>query len=254
MLTRFSAPHAGIPKFFEMIRSHQRRCELIRVGSPRDGGYLVPNDFEGINYCFSPGVANCSDFEEQLSETHGIYCYLADASVETPPDSHVDFDFEKKFLGKETHNDFVTLDDWVHSKLGANPSGDGILQMDIEGAEFEVIAAANRDTLRLFRTIVLEVHAMDRLFDPASFPEIEAFFAKLLTDHVLVHLHPNNYEDTVFRRGFGVPKVFEMTLLRRDRAGQLGLPTGFRLPHPLDASNHPRRWHRTMPRAWWKQR
>ena len=29
---------------------------LIRVGAARDGGYLVPDDLEGIVACFSPGT------------------------------------------------------------------------------------------------------------------------------------------------------------------------------------------------------
>ncbi len=28
--------------------------ELIRIGGPGDGGYLIPDDLDGIEYCFSP--------------------------------------------------------------------------------------------------------------------------------------------------------------------------------------------------------
>ena len=37
--------------------------ELIRLGSGRDGGYLVPDDLAGIAACFSPGVADSSSLE-----------------------------------------------------------------------------------------------------------------------------------------------------------------------------------------------
>ena len=37
--------------------------QLIRIGSPADGGYLIPDDLEGIRFCFSPGVAHSSAFE-----------------------------------------------------------------------------------------------------------------------------------------------------------------------------------------------
>jgi hypothetical protein len=30
---------------------------LIRLGPNKDGGYLVPNDLDGIEACFSPGVS-----------------------------------------------------------------------------------------------------------------------------------------------------------------------------------------------------
>lgn len=47
----------------EFVAEFLRNCyplttniELIRVGSNFDGGYLVPNDLQGIEACFSPGV------------------------------------------------------------------------------------------------------------------------------------------------------------------------------------------------------
>jgi hypothetical protein len=42
--------------------------ELLRVGPSGDGGYLVPDDLEGIEYCFSPGVSSESGFEAALAE------------------------------------------------------------------------------------------------------------------------------------------------------------------------------------------
>ena len=37
--------------------------DLIRIGGGRDGGYLLPDDLKGIQYCFSPGVGGLADFE-----------------------------------------------------------------------------------------------------------------------------------------------------------------------------------------------
>ena len=33
---------------------------LLRLGPNGDGGYLVPDDLDGITHCFSPGVAAVS--------------------------------------------------------------------------------------------------------------------------------------------------------------------------------------------------
>jgi hypothetical protein len=41
--------------------------DLIRIGGTGDGGYLVPDDLEGIEYCFSPGVSTTVDFETHLA-------------------------------------------------------------------------------------------------------------------------------------------------------------------------------------------
>lgn len=72
---------------------------LIRLGGEGDGGYLVPDDLDGIAACFSPGVSDVADFETSLIRDYGIPCYLADASVDGPPPGTPGLDFEKKFLG-----------------------------------------------------------------------------------------------------------------------------------------------------------
>ncbi len=41
---------------------------LIRLGPKGDGGYLVPDDLEGIVACFSPGVGSISKFEKDCTE------------------------------------------------------------------------------------------------------------------------------------------------------------------------------------------
>src|SRR5580692_6161639 len=58
--------------------------KLIRVGGDEDGGYLVPDDIDGIVACFSPGVGPVAAFEGALA-SRGINCYLADGSVAAPP-------------------------------------------------------------------------------------------------------------------------------------------------------------------------
>ena len=37
--------------------------ELIRLGPEGDGGYLLPDDLDGVQCCFSPGVSTESRFE-----------------------------------------------------------------------------------------------------------------------------------------------------------------------------------------------
>ena len=53
---------------------------LIRIGGNADGGYLVPDDLDGIEYCFSPGVNTVADFENDLADRK-IRSFLADLSV-----------------------------------------------------------------------------------------------------------------------------------------------------------------------------
>jgi hypothetical protein len=90
--------------------------QLIRVGPLGDGGYLIPDDLQGIEACFSPGVSMVSGFERQCADA-GMAVFLADASVDGPAESHPRFSFTKKFVGI-THDDFfMTMDNWVKDSV-----------------------------------------------------------------------------------------------------------------------------------------
>ena len=52
--------------------------ELIRLGENSDGGYLIPKDFENINYCYSAGVGFVTQFEKDLEEKFNIKSKMLD--------------------------------------------------------------------------------------------------------------------------------------------------------------------------------
>jgi hypothetical protein len=66
---------------------------LIRLGGDGDGGYLLPDDLEGIQYCFSPGVGATMDFENDLA-TLNIKSFLADPSIDSLPVQEPEFTFD----------------------------------------------------------------------------------------------------------------------------------------------------------------
>src|SRR6202167_2755465 len=81
--------------------------DLIRIGGDADGGYLLPDDLDGIEYCFSPGVGTLSGFETHLADFH-IKSFLADYSVDAAPVSRPELIFDKKFLGSSDRGPFLT--------------------------------------------------------------------------------------------------------------------------------------------------
>ena len=56
-----------LKKFFSMINPVVTDKELIRIGDYSDGGYLIPDDLDGIEVCFSPGVSTEASFELELT-------------------------------------------------------------------------------------------------------------------------------------------------------------------------------------------
>lgn len=237
---------AEVREVLDLLRPMATTRELIRVGGPGDGGYLVPDDLEDIDACFSPGVSTHATFEEELAG-RGIRSFLADYSVDGPPAPHPLIHFEKKYLGLVNDDTYVTLDDWVgrHGPF----RGDLILQMDIEGAEYDVILDTSNDTWRRFRIVVIEFHGLDRqLGHPVALRWLRAAVIKLRKTFDVVHLHPNNTSAPVRVAGHDIPPVLEVSLLRRDRTGE-AVPA-MRFPHPLDATNVPGQPDHALPASW----
>lgn len=218
---------------------------LIRVGAKGDGGYLLPDDLDGIAACYSPGVDNRATFEQTLIE-QGIPCFMADASCSASPIDHPMAHFIPKYLGVINNELLVRMDEWVASTTPGD--GDLILQMDIEGAEWPVLLNVSDKLLRRFRIIVLEAHFMDRIFDREFFSVMSAVFSRLTQDFVVVHNHPNNYGGLVTRGDVQVPRSLEITFLRKDRVTDREPATAF--PHPLDEPCAPHLKDIVLPRQW----
>lgn len=223
-------------QFEQLIRGLypvKTKYDLVRIGGNNDGGYLIPNDLSGVAQCFSPGVDVTASFEKDLL-SRGIYSHLADASVSGAPDNLKVLSFTKKHLGATNNDDYMTLEYWV--KRETPLTGDLILQMDIEGFEYETILATPIDILRRFRIIAIEVHDVQYWFNnPIAWNTVTSFFEKLLADFHVVHNHPNNNCGFIEVDGTVMPTVFELTLLRKDRAAPEGYCVQF--PHPLDQPN-----------------
>ena len=204
--------------------------ELIRIGGESDGGYLVPNDLGGIEACFSPGVGGKSKFELDCADV-GMKIFMADASVEAPAILDPRFNFEKKFIGRYSKKNFITLENWVNSaEIGEK--ADLLLQMDIEGFEYEVLNATSLQILKRFRIIIVEFHLLDNLGMPWYYHRTKKAFEKLLVNHTCVHIHPNNSCGISKILGVEVPGIAEFTFLRNDRIQEKRQVKSF--PHPLD--------------------
>lgn len=223
------------------------KAELVRIGGELDGGYLVPNDLEGIEVAVSPGVATEVSFDLAMAEM-GLDVLMADGSVAGPPVQNRRFQFHPKFIDVFDDDRNMRLDS-LCNLIALKPGRDRILQMDIEGAEYRSLLDLSDEALRSFRIMVIEFHHLDQMFSHFQFRMIRATFQKLHRHHHVVHIHPNNNVKIRQRKDLQIPSVMEFTFYRKDRA-EIVRDRKLTFPHPLDRDNTKRKPSMTLPVCW----
>jgi hypothetical protein len=240
----FAADIGPIAELIADLRPATSKAELVRIGPKGDGGYLLPNDFDDIGGCVSPGVSSECAFDAQIADM-GIEVFMADGSVNGPSSIHPNFHFTKKYLDTYTSENTITLDSYA---APIAPGKDLILQMDIEGAEYRVISATTVETLSRFRIIVVEFHELSNLFTKFGFREISNTLRKLLLTHRVVHIHPNNFGEVTVRAHLSVPSLMEFTFYRKDRPTAAKIASSY--PRPMDSRNVETRPDIALPDCW----
>jgi hypothetical protein len=235
-----------LKSLIEKLHPSDTNYDLIRIGAEGDGGYLVPDDLDGLEACFSPGVASCSDFETDCAN-RGMKVFMADKSVDGPATAHSKFSFVKKYIGAISNSDFITMEDWIATSL-PNTASDLMLQMDIEGAEYQTFLSTPANVLNRFRIMVVEFHDLPRLWSLPYYSLASVAFEKILVNHVCVHIHPNNCSGSITKRGITIPQIMEFTFLRRDRIQKNAFATSF--PHKLDHRNLKGAPDLALPSCW----
>ena len=234
----------------ERLRPQNVGLDLIRLGSDEDGGYLIPDDLDNLEACFSPGVHQISDFDKACSD-RGMHLYLADKTIEKP-NLDIDsskFTFLKKHIGTTSNSETITLDDWANSSLPGK--GDNlILQMDIEGAEYFSLINISDALINRFRIIIIEFHSLEKLWNPEFYNIALEAFNKVLKHHTCVHIHPNNDQEISKEHGVEIPRVAEFTFIHNSRIKDKTPTQNF--PNPLDFDNNPAKPHVVLPEIWYK--
>lgn len=243
---------ADLKVFLEQFRENYISCDLTRIGGDGDGGYLLPDIFDNVSYCFSPGVDYTANFEKELSVKYNIKSFMADASVDKAPFSDINFEFTPKFLGAHSRNKFITLSDWM---LQSNVQNDSnlLLQMDIEGGEYDVLIYEDSSTLTSFSVMVIEFHNLQKLFEKDFLRMVSSIFAKIYKNFSICHVHPNNCCGIASLDGIDIPRVIEVTFVRNDLVDGLRNGRELKLPHPLDSKNVEHNEDIYMPPEWWRK-
>jgi len=241
-------PINEVKELLELLYPIKCQKDLIRLGPESDGGYLVPDDLDGIEACFSPGVSSVSGFEKDCANRN-IKVFLADASVDAPTETDDLFDFIPVFIGSTNSDNYSTLDKWVNYKM-PDTSKELLLQMDIERSEYEVFHSLSEKTINRFRIMVIEFHDLDEIWNYPFFRVMSRVFKKILQTHYCVHIHPNNIANKSKLNGIETIQAMEFTFYKKDRISKVQYQSSF--PHKLDRNNASKELAITLPTSWYK--
>ena len=206
---------------------------LIRIGSKKDGGYLVPKILNKIRYCFSPGVGQSFAFEKNLKK-YKIHSFLADNTVEDPSSLKDKYDFVKKNLNSHNDKNNITLENWINNKVKNKKEQNRLLlQMDIEGSEIKIINQSNDSVLKKFSILIIEVHYLNALSTKSGLKLFDKFFSKILKNFYIYHMHPNNCCGLNKIHQYNIPTVIEFGFINNDLIKFKKL-LKYKLPHKLD--------------------
>ena len=182
--------------------------ELKRYGSVADGGYVIPiKTVNNSNFLISGGIASNNDFEIELAKL-GIIGTQVDNSIDFPPQAHENLSFTRATLGGK---DGLRIDEILKS---FNPTLQGLLKLDIEGAEYETLSEV--ESFEKFTTIIIELHNLHRIVDDQFWKLFKTILEKFSQSHSVVFLTPNNYSGFSIIGGVPIPNVLEVTWARND--------------------------------------
>jgi hypothetical protein len=216
----------------------------VRIGSDNDGGYvLLDHELEAVEVIYSYGVGNNSDFEAMFCEKYNAIARLYDHTVDSAPLKKKFFYFKKEGVGAKKDEDRNTIENHL------NENGDSekrlLLQMDVDGAEWDTLIHMSNSVLNLFDQIVIEVHGLSTDFSEAlnggevysvSLDKKIKVFRKINELFYLYHVHANTEGGLHFIGWFKVPDVLELTyvnkkMVKNARPSEVIFPTEFDQPN-----------------------
>lgn len=214
----------SLTKHIHLVRSYLKLKDVddldhdfVRVGKSDDGGYVMWNDFLDAQIAYSIGIADDVSWDKSML----IFCpnidiYQYDHTISNLPEENSKFHWEK--LGvcgryNEMQSNLKTLTMLV-DKNGHNHEDNMILKIDVEGAEYEVLANLPVDTLKKFSQIVIEYHDLTNVTRGGN---IISALERLNITHQLVHIHANNFLPYVSVQGKVLPQLLECTYLSKEK-------------------------------------
>lgn len=190
---------------------------LRRIGSDYDGGYLVPLNLAKCGGAITAGIGTDNRFEFELGIL-GKKVLQLDPTITHPPEQHANLKFLRVGIGQNGISIFDALVEY--QSIFGEELLDGILKLDIEGSEWDVLSefsnSPRRDQLyRAFSTIVIELHYLTSIYKDSFWEQVEISLEGILKFYDVVAIRGNNCREIVQIGGVPVVDIVEVTFCRK---------------------------------------
>jgi hypothetical protein len=210
----------------------------IRLGRNNDGGYVMLDDFDGIDAVYSLGIKDDVSWDLEIAN-RGLPVYQYDHTIDALPQSHALFHWSKTGIGGARSDGLLKPLHLLMQENGHMSGRDLILKCDIEGAEWEMLSTIPQYAIRKFRQVLIETHGYGDLADPDFAQKCVNGLRALTESHKVIHVHGNNNSAYCIVGGAPVPTSLELTLARVDA---YDLSTSCEVfPSPIDQPSWPHR-------------
>ena len=224
----------------ELLRIFPVKNKLCRIGKHGDGGYIMPDVFRNGGIAYSFGINDDVSWDEDMAE-RGYEVYMYDHTIDSLPYEREEFHFHRCGIMNVAHVSppLETLENLLqyNSHMDVNNM---ILKMDVEGAEWEILADMNVNILARFDQIALEYHGL-LAADEEKEKLVFSALSKINSTHKLIHLHGNNMGTSIRLCDRCFPDALEATYVRKGLPSIIWSNAEVNLPIDIDEPNDPHR-------------
>ena len=218
-----------------LITRYDAGCPKVRIGLPSDGGYVINDDFDGVDGVISIGINDEVGFDAHFAN-NGVKICQYDHTVDGPPDPHPNYKFRKVAWGINQSEGERTLSGMIEEN-GLSNCNNMILKFDAEGAEWPCLGTTDANVLNKFRIITGEFHDFSKIGSDNFFEIVNHVLRKLSFTHMVTHIHANNCASICAIKNIAIPDCLEISFLRKDRSSFS--ISHDPIPSDLDYPNHP---------------
>jgi hypothetical protein len=220
--------------FIKVLKPYNIFQKKKRIGPNEDGGYVCSEYvLENCSALMTYGVGHDTRYEEEFVRTYNKPAYLFDHTLGWKEE------FERngmKFVPEGLGSAENCKDFYEHyQRYGL--SGDILLKIDVEGAEWDFFRNVDINNLKnSVMGIVLEIHWIDSMEIRKNLADM---FNKISPYFILEHTHANSWGYNFEYNGMTIPSVLELSFVNRKFVEKSEIDTADYPIIGLDYSNNP---------------